>query len=86
MDLTDERRALLAEKGERLYGKYCGLEGKSDCADSFAEYHALRGEYEVVSDFLDFLRNVISTETDPQKIAMTDQLIARIEALLGDKK
>ena len=84
MDLTDERRAKLVQKGKRLYGKYCGLNGRSDCADSFAEYHALRGEYEVVTDFLDFLRDVITTETDPAKIAMTEDLIERVEGLLDD--
>jgi len=84
MDLTDERRAQLANKGKRLYQKYCGLNGRSDCADSFAEYHALRGEYEVVTDFLDFLRDVITTETDPAKIAMTEDLIERVEGLLDD--
>lgn len=84
MELTDERRAKMAQKGKRLYSKYCGLQGKSDCADSFAEYHALRGEYAVVTDFLDFLHSVIITETEPDKIHMTEQLIARIEGLIKD--
>lgn len=83
MELTEERRAKMAQKGKRLYGKYCGLQGKSDCADSFADYHALRGEYEVVTDFLDYLRDVITTETDPEKVDMTEQLIARVERLLS---
>ncbi len=84
MDLTDERRAKMAQKGKRLYGKYCGLNGKSDCADSFAEYHALRREYEVVTDFLDYLRDVITLETNSEKIDMTEQLIARVEELIED--
>lgn len=84
MELTDERRAQLAAKGKRLYQKYCGLHGKGICADSFAEYHALRGEYEVVTDFLEFLRQVITTESDSAKINITEKLIKRIEALLID--
>ena len=82
MDLTDERRAQLANKGKRLYHKYCGLNGKGICADSFAEYHALRGEYEVVTDFLDYLRLTIKTESEAEKIEMTAQLIERVERLL----
>jgi len=84
MDLTDERRAQLADKGKRLYHKYCGLNGNGICADSFAEYHALRGEYEVVADFLDFLRQAVTTESDPEKIEMTEQLIKRVEGLLDE--
>ena len=83
MELTDDRRVQLAQKGKRLYQKYCGLNGEGICADSFAEYHALRGEYEVVSDFLEFLRGMVVVETDSAKIDMTEQLIQRIETLLN---
>jgi hypothetical protein len=84
MDLTNDRRIQLAHKGKRLYKKYCGLGGKTTCADSFAEYHASLGEYEVVVDFLDFLRHTLMTESDLNKIDMTEQLIVRVEELLGD--
>ncbi|GAB5493701.1 MAG: hypothetical protein Phog2KO_39160 [Phototrophicaceae bacterium] len=82
MELTDKRRALLAEKGKRLYQKYCGLNGEGICAESFAEYHALRGEHEVVNDFLDFLHIMITVETDSTKIKITEELVERIENLL----
>ena len=83
MDLTDDRRIRLALKGKRLYKKYCGLDGETTCADSFAEYHASLGEYEVVADFLDFLRHTLTTESDSAKIDMTEQLIARVEGLIS---
>ena len=34
--LAPERRAMLANKGRRLYGKYCGTRGRGICAESFA--------------------------------------------------
>ena len=81
-ELTDERRAQLAHKGQLLYGKYCGLDGKGIYAESFAEYHMLRGEHVVVTDFLEFLRCALNIETGPARIQITEQLIRRIEAML----
>ncbi|MGB1285370.1 MAG: hypothetical protein ACPG7F_02455 [Aggregatilineales bacterium] len=82
MALTDERRAQLAQKGQRLYAKYCGLNGDGICAESFAEYHALRGETIVVKDFLDFLRTAYNEEIQPEHRQMTATLIKRVEALI----
>ena len=45
--LTPEHRARLAEKGRILYRKSCGVTGKKTCAESFALFHAGRGEAEV---------------------------------------
>ena len=82
--MTGDRRIRLARKGKRLYQKYCGLGGKTTCADSFAAYHASLGEYEVVADFLDFLHHTLIIESDPDKIDMTEQLMVRVEGLIGD--
>jgi hypothetical protein len=82
MELTDERRQLLARKGERLYSKFCGLNGEGICAESFAEYHALRGEFIVVTDFLEFLHDALERESDAARIRITQELICRVEALL----
>lgn len=79
VELTDTRRIQLALKGELLYEKYCDLHGKGICAESFAEYHMLRGEYVVVTDFLDFLYGKLSTQTNRQ---ITEDLIHKVEALL----
>ena len=82
MELTEERRAQLAHKGQVLYEKYRRLNGEDICAESFAQYHVLRGEDVVVTDFLAFLRDTLSTETDSAKIEITTDLIQRVEALL----
>jgi hypothetical protein len=88
-----DRRAFLAQKGQRLYGKYCGTKGTGICAESFAEYHIWRGELVIARDFLvylstqiDGLRSSVATmpEVEPQLI-MTERLIDRIESLLGEK-
>ena len=82
LELTEERRNQLARKGQLLYGKYCGLHGKGICAESFAEYHVVRGEYVIVTDFLAFLHCVLKTEVDPGNVQITEQLIERIESML----
>ncbi len=72
----------MALKGELLYEKYCRLNGNGICAESFAEYHMLRGEHIVVSDFLNFLKNRLTTQTNAQIIEITQELIQQVEALL----
>ena len=54
-ELAPERRAMLAEKGRRLYGKFCGTRGRGICAESFAVYHLGRGEAVVAADLLAYL-------------------------------
>jgi hypothetical protein len=87
--VAPERRALLACKGQRLYAKYCGTNGKGICAESFAEYHIWRGEWIVARDLLVFLHiqvEMLHAAPDRQpQLAMTERLIARITALLGDE-
>ena len=91
--VSPERRALLACKGQRLYDKYCGTKGRGICAESFAEYHIWRGEWVVARDFLvylhiqvDFLqRGASSAPAVEAQLAMTERLIARISALLGEE-
>jgi hypothetical protein len=92
IEVTPERREFLAQKGRRLYGKYCGLNGEGICAESFAEYHIWRGELVVARDFLVFLN--LQAEmlrqlslTDPAfeaQLHITERLIARITHLLGE--
>lgn len=90
--VAPERRAALACKSQRLYGKYCGTKGKGICAESFAEYHIWRGEYAVARDFLvylnvqvEMLRAALPTAPNLQpQLAMTERLIGRIQALLGE--
>lgn len=84
VELTEKRRTQLALRGELLYGKYCKLNGNGICAESFAEYHALRGEYVVVIDFLDFLNAQLDQPLNPTKLEITQQLIYRVEALLSE--
>ena len=69
--LSDDRRAMLADKGRRLFGKYCGLNGRGICAESFACYHIDRGERVVAEDLLAFL------EAQPED-AITVRLIGRV--------
>jgi hypothetical protein len=91
VEVSSERRALLAEKGQRLYGKYCGTKGRGICAESFAEYHIWRGELVVARDFLAFLNQQAErirqispcTPELEQQSAMTERLIERIQSLLG---
>jgi hypothetical protein len=92
VEVPPERRAFLAIKGQRLYGKYCGTKGRGICAESFAEYHIWRGEYSVARDLLVYLNGRVAclrqTEMMTAEIAsqldMTEGLIERITALLGE--
>jgi hypothetical protein len=92
VNVSEERRAFLARKGQLLYGKYCGTKGHGICAESFAEYHVWRGELIIVRDLLAYLytqRESLWQTTQPDRettdlLAMTDQLIERIEVLIGE--
>ncbi len=88
-----ERRAFLAIKGQRLYGKYCGTKGRGICAESFAEYHIWRGELIIVRDFLAYLNlqiaclhQTVPTPEIEAQLRMTAGLIGRISALLGESE
>jgi len=92
VEVSPERRAFLACKGQRLYGKYCGTHGRGICAESFAEYHIWRGEYAVVRDFLVFLNKQVDyiRQTTPitpdleAHLRLTARLMERISGLLGE--
>ena len=75
------RRARLALKGERLYLKYCGRNGRDICAESFAKYQLTIGNLGVVVDYIAFLEGRLAgfstDDSDPRK-AMTADLLARI--------
>ena len=78
---------MLAAKGERLYGKYCGTDGRGICAESFALYHIGVGEPAVAADLLDYLRGRLAEllHDDPQgRLPMTRGLVARIDRHLTD--
>ena len=80
-ELSPERRALLARKGQILYGKSCGTQGRGTCAESFATYQLRAGNPEVVVDLLAFLDSRITElrDHDPDgRLAMTETLAARI--------
>src|SRR5437660_3619005 len=84
VEVPDERRMQLARRGQVLYGKFCGTKGHGICAESFAEYHAWRGELCVVRDLLNYLYGQADllrrSEVDMERLAMTETLINRIEA------
>ena len=54
-ELSPEERARLARKGEILYGKSCGADGRGTCAESFAVHQLRLGHVEVARDLLRFL-------------------------------
>ena len=93
VEVAPDRRAHLARKGQVLYGKFCGTDGRGICAESFAEYHLWLGEIVVVQDFLEFLdhQRLILSQLDlaepdiRRRLAMTLDLIERVEAHLGEK-
>lgn len=93
VSVTADRRAFLARKGQLLYGKYCGTQGRGICAESFAEYHIWRGEFVVASDFLSFLTAQVGRLREQaaldnrvaDQLHVTEQLIERIEMLLGQE-
>lgn len=83
VDPTPDRRASLADKGRKLYGKFCGTGGRGICAESFAVYHIGRGEPDVAEDLVAHLERVAAEleATDPDgRLAATRGLAARIRA------
>ncbi len=86
-DVPPERRAMLADKGRRLYDKYCGTGGRGICSESFAVYHIGRGEAVVAADMLVYLagRAAELVAADPEgRRAMTAGLIERIRRHLAE--
>jgi hypothetical protein len=92
VEVSAERRQELVVRGQRLYGKYCGTGGKGICAESFAEYHIWRGEYQVARDLLEFLHDQLSKlqakpnldDTENARLLMTIELVTRIQNHLGE--
>lgn len=87
-DLSPERRARLARKGEILYAKSCGPGGRGDCAESFAEHQLRLGRVAVVQDLLRFLDGRIESlrSADPEgRLPATEALAARIRRRLIDR-
>lgn len=86
--VTPERREMLAEKGRRLYGKYCGTGGRGVCSESFAVYHIGRGESVVAADLLAYLESRAGDllVADPEgRGAMTRGLIGRLRRHLAGR-
>ena len=87
-ELSPERRALLARKGQILYRKQCGTGGATTCALSFALHQARLGNLVVVHDLLGFLDERIDTLRlhDPEGLLlMTEALAAQIRQHLENK-
>jgi hypothetical protein len=83
--LTPERRALLARKGQILYGKHCGARGRGSCAGSFAQEQLRLGHVEVVRDLLEFLDAQLERlrAHDPESLlTITESLATRIRSQL----
>ncbi len=86
-ELTPHRRSVLADKGQRLYSKFCGTGGRGICAESFAIYHIGRGEFNVATDLVAYLdAQVIALEqADPKgRLRATRGLVARIRRHLAE--
>lgn len=86
-EMTPERRATLAEKARRLYGKFCGTGGRGICAESFALYHIGRGEPCVAEDLAGFLDTVVAAleRDDPDgRLDATRGLAARVRRHLAE--
>ncbi len=87
-ELSPERRARLARKGQILYGKSCGPGGRGTCAESFARYQLRLGNIGVVRDLLQFLdrRLVALRADDPEgQLPMTESLATRIRQHLENE-
>jgi hypothetical protein len=87
-ELSPEERARLARKGEILYGKSCGPNGGSTCAESFVAHQLRLGRVEVARDLLRFLDGRIAAlrGDDPDgRLSTTEALAARIRRRLDDE-
>lgn len=85
-ELGPERRAALADKGRRLYGKFCGTGGRGICAESFAVYHIGRGESAVAEDLALYLGCEVALleSADPDaRLASARGLLTRIRQHLA---
>jgi hypothetical protein len=86
-ELSPERRALLARKGEILYARSCGAKGRGFCGENHAIHQLRLGNEAVVRDYLQFLEGRLAAleSDDPEGLrAMTERLIGRIrESLEG---
>ena len=85
--LTPHRRAMLADKGRLLYGKFCGTGGRGICAESFAVFHIGRGEAVVAEDLVAYLSEVVAElqVADPHnRLAATRGLLGRIRRHLAE--
>jgi hypothetical protein len=91
-ELTPHRRAVLADKGRRLYRKFCGTLGRGICAESFAVYHIGRGEAAVAEDLLAHLDGEVARleQADPHgwlaaTRGLADRIRRHLEAVPGSE-
>jgi hypothetical protein len=87
-ELSPQRRAQLARKGQVLYEKSCGPGGRGTCAESFARYQLRLGNTGAVRDLLQFLdsRLVALRDNDPEGLLpMTESLATRIRQQLENE-
>jgi len=84
-ELSPERRALLARKGQILYQKSCGASGRGSCALSFALHQLRLGNLDVVRDLLHFLEGqlgMLRVHDPDQLMPTTEALVTRIRGHL----
>jgi hypothetical protein len=81
-DVSPEDHARLAEKGRRLYFNACGIDRQLTCAEGFATNQRLLGHFEVLADYLGFLRerfDELPVDDHDQRRARTRDLIDAIQ-------
>jgi len=87
-ELSPDERARLARKGEVLFGKSCGPNGGSTCAELFVAHQLRLGRIEVARDLLRFLDSRIAAlrGDDPDgRLSTTEALAARIRRRLDNE-
>ena len=87
-ELSPDRRAVLARKGQILYEKHCGAVARATCAVSFALHQLRQGNVVVVDDLLAFPGQPTRYARlhDPEGLLpMTETLAARIGQHLEEK-
>jgi hypothetical protein len=87
-ELSPERRAPLARKGQILYAKQCGSGGETTCAESFVVHQMRLGNVVVVRDLLDFLNariDALRLHDAERLLAVTEALAARISQHLESR-
>jgi hypothetical protein len=87
-ELSPQRRAALARKGQILYVKSCGTRGGASCCESFAVHQLRLGNVVVVQELLQFLESELGRlrSHDPGGlIPRTEALVLRLRGHLQNE-